>query len=80
MYLPKIDFLSLTYNNENGTYDAETITTDVCELTDVSIKFENNVLVSFEYTRSLYGSKSRFVFEVSKVGETTVVDPRANLE
>ena len=80
MYLPKIDFLSLTYNNENGTYDAETITTDVCVLTDVSIKFENNVLVSFEYTRSLYGSKSRFVFEVSKVGETTVVDPRANLE
>ena len=78
MCMPIIDFSELTYNSETGAYEAESIhVSDMLgDITDISIKFNNNKLVSYECTYKWYGNVTTFEITVSNIGTTVVVDPR----
>ena len=78
--MPLLDFSKLTYNEETGAYEAASIDTSYAgTITNISIKFNNNKLVSYECTYKWYGNVTTFTINVSKIGETTVVDPLADL-
>ena len=80
MCMPLLDFSKLTYNEETGAYEAASIDTSYAgTITNISIKFNNNKLVSYECTYKWYGNVTTFTINVSKIGETTVVDPLADL-
>ena len=80
MYLPIFSFDELTYNPETSAYEAELIKADSGDLTNVSIKFVDNRLVSYGFTRKLFGKLETFEVYVGNIGTTVILDPRANLD
>lgn len=70
-----IEYADLTYNAETKAYEAATIETEQGELTDVSLKFEDNKLVSCSM-KLAYGPEATATQTVSVVyGDVTVTLP-----
>ena len=75
LYIPILDFSKLTYNSETHCYEGTNITVNGYTYSSVSIKFEDEVLKSYDVTFTKSSKTISYSVEVSKIGETTVVNP-----
>ncbi len=75
LYFPTLDFSKLTYNSENHSYEATNITVNGYTYSSVSVKFEDGILKSYNVTYVKSEKTYSISAIVSKIGETTVVNP-----
>ena len=75
LYIPILDFSKLTYNNETHCYEGTNFTVNDYTYSSVSIKFEDEVLKSYDVSYTKSGVNTSYSITVSKIGETIVENP-----
>ena len=79
LYLPIVDFADFVYNEETKSYEAEEIEISYGKYKDLSIKFEEDKLLSFSYDFLQSGNLDKIDVEVLQIGGVEIANPIYNL-
>ncbi|MCR4897933.1 MAG: hypothetical protein K5892_01780, partial [Acholeplasmatales bacterium] len=77
MYMPVVDYYQFTYDEETSCYVASNLSTNAGNISNFKIKFVDGKLDSYSFTHKDTEYK---IEEVTNIGTTEVIDPRASIE